>query len=71
MKAKPKRGTAEVEALRAIKERDQASHEELARKIGVSMGAVYGWLMRDRLPGPMAQRALRKYLARDERAQAK
>jgi DNA-binding transcriptional regulator YiaG len=70
MKAKPKRGTAEVEALRAIKDRDQASHEELARLIGVSMAAVYGWLARGRTPGPMALKALRRFLARDERRQA-
>ena len=65
MKAKPKRGTAEVEALRKIKDRDQASCAELGIRIGVSLGAVYGWLERGRLPGPLALKALRRFLKRD------
>jgi hypothetical protein len=34
------------------------------------MAAVYGWLARGRTPGPMALKALRRFLARDERRQA-
>ena len=70
MKQKPK-GTAEVEQLRAIKERDQASNEEIARKIGVSTVTVFRWFERDRLPSPMGLNLLRLFLQRDERDKKK
>lgn len=71
MKQKPKRGAAEVDQLRAIKERDQATNEELAHDIGVTAVTVYRWLVGQRVPAPLALRALRRFLARDERRQAK
>jgi DNA-binding transcriptional regulator YiaG len=70
MKQKPK-GTAEIEALRAIKDRDQATNEELAHKIGVTAVTVFRWLKGEHTIAPLALKALRRFLARDERAQAK
>lgn len=52
----------EIKQLKKIKEQENISYDELARKIGVNLRNVYRWLKEDIEPGQMAMKLIQGFL---------
>jgi len=54
--------TNEIKQLQQIKEKENLSYDELARRLNVNQRNVYRWLKEGVEPGQMATKIIREFL---------
>ena len=55
-----------IQELKAIKEREDISYENIARELGVTTMSVRNWMVGGRRPMPVMRKIIREFIERHE-----